>query len=239
MGAIGVFVCNILPYITVTVFLVGFIYRVLAWALTPTPTKIAVFPGQKTVGSAVTRVLLDVVFFRSLLRFRGNWPLWIGSWIFHVSFLLIIIRHLRYFLYPVPSWVMWLQALGIYAGIVIIIPLLYLLIRRLVFADLRFLTTIADYFVLLLLIGIAGTGILLKFFTRVYVFEVKELIWSLFAFNPIPPPDSFWFLTHFFLVQCLLIYFPFSKLMHSGGIFFSPTRTHYFETDSHTKEIEE
>ena len=29
---------------------------------------------------------------------------------------------------------------------------------------------------------------------------------------------------HLFLVCVLLIYFPFSKLMHMGGVFFSPTR---------------
>jgi nitrate reductase gamma subunit len=238
MGAIGIFVANILPYIAVTVFLVGFAYRIFSWALTPSPVRLAVFSGQKTTRSAVGRVLLDVVLFRSLLRFKGNYVLWIASWVFHLSLLVIIIRHLRYFLYPVPSWVMWLQGLGIYAGIIILVPLLYLLIRRLIFADLRFVTTVADYFVLLLLIGIVGTGIILKFFAKVYVLEVKELIWSLLVFDPIPPPDSFWFLLHFFLIQCLLIYFPFSKLMHAGGIFFSPTRTHYFETDHHTKEIE-
>ena len=32
------------------------------------------------------------------------------------------------------------------------------------------------------------------------------------------------FYTHLFLVSSLLIYFPFSKLMHMGGIFLSPTR---------------
>jgi nitrate reductase gamma subunit len=35
---------------------------------------------------------------------------------------------------------------------------------------------------------------------------------------------DFWFLLHFTLVLVLLVYFPFSKLMHAGGIFFSPTR---------------
>ena len=32
------------------------------------------------------------------------------------------------------------------------------------------------------------------------------------------------FYTHLFLVSVLLMYFPFSKLMHLGGIFMSPTR---------------
>jgi nitrate reductase gamma subunit len=37
------------------------------------------------------------------------------------------------------------------------------------------------------------------------------------------PTDGI-FIIHITLVFALLIYFPFSKLMHSGGIFFSPTR---------------
>jgi nitrate reductase gamma subunit len=32
------------------------------------------------------------------------------------------------------------------------------------------------------------------------------------------------FYVHLFLVSTLLAYFPFSKLMHMGGVFFSPTR---------------
>jgi nitrate reductase gamma subunit len=132
-----------------------------------------------------------------------------------------------------------LQTVGIYAGLLILVPLLYLLIRRIVFADLRFITTIADYLALLLIIAIACTGLILKFFSRVYIFDVKTMIMGLVTFQPVPPPDSFWFLTHFFLVQVLAIILPFSKIMHMGGIFFSPTRTHYFEKGSHVKEIEE
>ena len=32
------------------------------------------------------------------------------------------------------------------------------------------------------------------------------------------------FYVHLFLVSTLLVYFPFSKLMHLGGVFLSPTR---------------
>ncbi len=32
------------------------------------------------------------------------------------------------------------------------------------------------------------------------------------------------FFVHLFLVCCLAAYFPFSKLMHLGGVFLSPTR---------------
>ena len=32
------------------------------------------------------------------------------------------------------------------------------------------------------------------------------------------------FFIHLFLISTLLVYFPFSKLMHLGGVFLSPTR---------------
>jgi|Deesub1362A_J573_1020465.scaffolds.fasta_scaffold00131_26 nitrate reductase gamma subunit len=241
MGVIASFIGVYLPYITITIFTVGFIYRLAAWATIRSPVKIPVFPGQDSPGKSIARVLLDVALFRSLLRFPGNYILWAGSWIFHICFLLILLRHLRYFLYPVPSWVMAFQTVGIYAGLLILVPLLYLLLRRLVFADLRFISNFADYFALLLLISIASTGLILKFFSRVYVFDVKTMIMGLITLQPNPSviPDSFWFLTHFFLVQLLLMILPFSKIMHLGGVFFSPTRIHYFEKGSHSIEVEE
>jgi nitrate reductase gamma subunit len=42
--------------------------------------------------------------------------------------------------------------------------------------------------------------------------------------KPVAPPQHPLFLAHLILVCSLMIYFPFSKLMHAGGIFFSPTR---------------
>jgi nitrate reductase gamma subunit len=59
----------------------------------------------------------------------------------------------------------------------------------------------------------------------VQVVQVKELAMGLVTFNPtIPEGIGSLFFIHLFLVCCLLVYFPFSKLMHMGGIFLSPTR---------------
>ena len=50
---------------------------------------------------------LDVVFLGRV--FVVNPALWFGEWVFHASFLLVLLRHLRYFLDPVPAWV-WCDA---------------------------------------------------------------------------------------------------------------------------------
>jgi nitrate reductase gamma subunit len=84
-----------------------------------------------------------------------------------------------------------------------------------------------DYFPLFLLIGIAFTGILMRYFLRsgVDIVAIKQLALGLTTFKPVVPADiASIFYVHLFLVSCLLAYFPFSKLMHMGGVFLSPTR---------------
>ena len=48
---------------------------------------------------------------------------------------------------------------------------------------------------------------------------------SLVSFNPsIPTGIGVIFYIHLFLICTLFAYFPFSKLVHMGGVFMSPTR---------------
>lgn len=244
MGVLGNFVVNMLPYIAFTVFVVGVLYRIAVWWSRPSPVPIPVFPGQRSVGSAILRVLGDVIFFRTLLQFNGNRILWLGAWLFHISFGLILLRHLRYFLgeEAVPGWVASLQSIGIAAALIISVPLLYLLVRRLAHEDIKFISTPADYFVLLLILSVVLSGLYAKYFSTPFVVDVKYVMRSLMALKPVDLSTvtlNTAFLVHFFLVQVLVMYIPFSKVMHLGGIFFSPTRTHHFGGEAHTKEVEE
>ena len=60
---------------------------------------------------------------------------------------------------------------------------------------------------------------------RIDVEAVKEFGLGLATFSPrVPAGISPSFFVHLVLVCALAIYFPFSKLMHMGGIFLSPTR---------------
>ena len=89
----------------------------------------------------------------------------------------------------------------------------------------RYISLAADYFPLFLIAGIASTGVLMRYFTKVDLVGIKELSLGLVTFNPtVPDGVGYMFFIHLFLVCALLIYFPFSKLMHFGGIFMSPTR---------------
>jgi nitrate reductase gamma subunit len=212
----------VLAYAVAAIFVAGIATRVYVWAATPVPLKIPTTPAPKTYAGVVVRMISEVFVFNSL--FRSDKLLWVGAWAFHVSLVLIILRHLRYFLYPVPDWVMTMQSPGIWAGYLFLLPILYLLARRLTLRPVIYTSILADYFVLALLGGIAGTGVIMRYAARTSIVDVKAFILGLLTLDPVSPPTDSFFLVHIVLVCTLIAYFPFSKLMHAPGVFFSPTR---------------
>jgi nitrate reductase gamma subunit len=209
--------------------------------------------NPSTTSGVITRMALEVLLFRSLFRnlaaekynsekgvdavigYASSKWLWVFALMFHYSFLIIFLRHFRLFSQPVPAFVTQLE---FWDGLLQIgLPSLYitdlllvagvtlLLLRRLVIPQMRFLSLAADYFPLLLILSIAITGILMRYFTKTDITAVQELAVSFFALNPsVPEGLSTTFYIHLFLVSVLLMYFPFSKLMHMPGVFMSPTR---------------
>lgn len=208
--------------------------------------------NPSTVRGTWLRMASEVFLFRTLFRntqtkiyhqpgeeprvafFSQKW-LWLFAIIFHYSFLVIIIRHMRFFTDPVPFLVQatqWADSLmemfqpNFYmTDLFIVLGVGYLFIRRLTRAQMRYLSLAADFFPLFLILGIALSGIYMRYIERVDVASIKVMTMGLATFNPVIPEGiSLSFYVHLFLVSTLLIYFPFSKLMHMGGIFLSPTR---------------
>jgi nitrate reductase gamma subunit len=109
--------------------------------------------------------------------------------------------------------------------LLIVAALAYLLLRRITDMQIRYISLAADYFVLFLLLGLALSGITLRYFIKTDISGVKELAVSLATFSPeVPAGLHPIFFIHIFLLSVLVAYFPFSKLMHMGGVFLSPTR---------------
>ncbi|MEW5992978.1 MAG: sulfate reduction electron transfer complex DsrMKJOP subunit DsrM [Candidatus Zixiibacteriota bacterium] len=253
----------VIPYAAIVIFLLGIIYRVVRWARSPVPFRIPTTCGQQqslpwiksnnlesphNFWGVLGRMALEILFFRSLFRntkmelrsgprlvYGAEKLLWLGGLAFHWSFLIILIRHFKYFAEPVPWWVLGIQNLDgffqvglpiIYAtDAVILAALTYLFVRRVVSPQLRYISMAGDYFPLLLLLGIVVSGILMRYFIKVDITSVKELGVGLLSLNPtVPEGLSALFLLHLFLVSALLAYFPFSKLVHMAGVFLSPTR---------------
>lgn len=219
----------VLPYIVLIVFLGGMIHRMLVWAHIPVPFKLTVFPSPDTTGGAVADLAKEAIGFRSL--WRGKKGLWFMSWLFHISLAFIIIGHFfgigllgqQFTIFGVSTE----QSehlsvlMGTYAGVALVLGLLMLTIRRISSPTVRFISNFADYLVLLLLIGIAGSGMYMRWFAEIPYSVVQEYLVSLLTLHPIAPPNHPAFMFHFTLVELLLLYFPSSKLMHSCGIFFS------------------
>jgi nitrate reductase gamma subunit len=211
-----------LGYLAAFVFVGGLCLRVARYIKTPVPLKIVQTPGPKSAPGVLARIAGDVLIFPNL--FQADKLLWLGAWIFHACLFLILVRHTRYFLYPVPDLVIDWQTISVYAGFFFPIPALYLFWRRLASSRVLYISGLPDYITLILLTAIASTGMLVHYFARAYLVDVKAFTLGLVTFAPVPPPQHPIFIAHFLLVCALLLWFPFSKLMHAGGIFFSPTR---------------
>jgi nitrate reductase gamma subunit len=190
----------------------------------------------------------EVLTFRSLFRntklelrdgpkldyASAKW-LWLAALAFHWSFVIIFLRHLRFFTEPVPMFIHMAERRDGFLEVglpgilmtdgVILLAVTYLFFRRVVVPQVRYISLPADYFPLFLILGLAISGILMRYFIRVDIASVKQLTMGLASFSPkVPEGIGAIFFIHIFLLSVLFAYFPFSKLMHLAGVFLSPTR---------------
>ena len=212
----------VLFYIATAIFVAGLAYRIRLYARTPAPLKIPTTPAPLTKSGVVVRMAKEVVFFESL--FKANKWTWLFGWIFHAALLLVVLRHLRYFTEPVWFWVQWAQPFGLYAGFAMVAGLAGLWLRRFTVERVRYISAPSDHLMLLLLIGIGATGLLMKYVAHTDIISLKTFILGLLYFDWQPIPADPVLLVHLGLVLVLMIIFPFSKLLHAPGLFFSPGR---------------
>ena len=199
----------IVPYAALATFFVGVVVRVICWARSPVPFRIPTTGGQQkthpwikhsridnpaTTLGVVVRMAFEVLLFRSLFRntrmeFREGpkigyeWEkwLWVAALAFHYSFLVVVLRHLRFFTEPIPGFVKVLESLDgffqagiapiqglgvpgiLISGFVLLAALTFLFLRRLFIGQMRYLSLPADYFPLFLILAIATTGVLMRY----------------------------------------------------------------------------
>ena len=215
--------------------------------------------NPKNTFGVIVRMIFEVLCFRSLFRnvrleyrrienlpkLAYEWEkwLWMAAIAFHYSFLIIFLRHFRFFTEPVPGIIKIIEKLdgffqagvlpisglnipGVYVtDMLLLAAVTYLLIRRIYIPQVRYVSLPSDYFPLFLILGIGATGVLMRYFIRVDITKVKELVLSLFKFSPhVPEGIGVIFFIHLFFVCTLIAYIPFSKIVHMAGIFLSPTR---------------
>lgn len=253
----------IIPYAAFLTFIVGIIYRVVKWGRIPVPFRIPTTAGQEksfpwikenkidnpsTSLGVIVRMALEVLLFRSLFRntkaelrdgpkisYGSTKWLWLGGLAFHWTFLIILMRHFRLFLEPVPMPIEILESLdGFFqvaapvlyiTDIIFLGAVTFLFLRRVIIPHVRYISLAADYFPLFLIFAIGASGVLMRYFWKTDVVGIKELTMGLITFSPVVPQGiGIIFYIHLFLVSVLFAYLPMSKLMHMAGIFLSPTR---------------
>ena len=212
----------VLFYIATAVLVGGLAYRIYQFATTPAPLKIPTTPAPVTQSGVVLRMFREVVFFESL--FKGTKWTWIFSWAFHMGMFLVLARHLRYFTDPVWTPVALIQPFGIYAGFAMLAGLAGLWARRFLVDRVRYISAPSDHLMLVLLLAIAASGLTMTFVAHTDVVMVKQFFRGLMTFNWAPLPADFFVIVHLLLVALLMLIFPFSKLLHAPGVFFSPSR---------------
>ena len=218
-------------YIATAAMLLGLIYKIrLYWGI-PNPLVIPTTPAPTNRIGVVMRMFREVVYFESL--FKANKWIWLFGWIFHLALLLIVLRHLRYFTEPVWLWVVAIQWLGVYAGFAMLISLVGLWARRLLVDQVRYISAPSDHLILALLFGIIASGLLMKYIWHTDVVALKAFLLGLMYFDWQPLPADPPLLIHLLLVAGLMIVFPFSKLLHAPGLFFSPTRVQVDDPREH------
>lgn len=216
-----------LAYFATFAFVAGLIWKLFRYLRTPMPLPHALTPAPTTESGAVLRVLGDLTIFPNL--FKADKLLWAGAWIFHVALAAVLFRHIRYFTYPVPGLVLTLETVALFFGVLFGAAILFLFWRRLGLPRTLYISNVPDYFVLALLGLIAGSGLAVSYWLHVNIVDVKGFILGLMTFHPVEVPRHPLFLLHLFFVLLLMIYFPFSKLLHAGGIIFSPARHQPFQ----------
>ena len=213
---------TLLFYFATATLLAGLAYRIRLYAVTPAPLRIPTTPAPTTKPGVVRRMFFEVTLFNSL--FKSNKWIWLFGWIFHAALLFVLLRHLRYFTDPVWSWVNLIQPLGKYAAFAMVAGLAGLWARRLLVDRVRYISSPSDHLMLALLIGIGLTGLGMSYVVHTDIVAVKAFFLGLMYFDWQPMPSDPVLILHLLMVALLMIVFPFSKLLHAPGVFFSPTR---------------
>ena len=160
--------------------------------------------------------------------YRSDRTLWLAAWLMHFALALIVVGHLvgigflgRQFTWlgisPAASTLL-SHVLGTIAGLLLTAALLGLFFRRAIVAEVKTISDPVDYFDLLLLLAVAVTGLGMRLpAAAVDLVQVRAYVAGLLVFQPPPLPGGWMFVSHFTLVNLLLLHFPFSKLVHATG----------------------
>lgn len=179
-------------------------------------------PAPKSRFGVVLRLMRETFLFQSLFR-ASRWT-WVFSWLMHAALVLLLFKHAFYFFDTVPFWLGVLLSLGHYLFIAFLLGLCGLFLRRVLVDRIRYISSPSDYLMLILLAAIAISGYSMHLGEPINIGAVKQYTRGLIGLQYASFPYDLRLIVHLVLVAILLLIFPFSKLLHAPGLFFSPTR---------------
>ena len=161
-------------------------------------------------------VMKEMIFIRKLFISQRN--LWIPSFLFHGGIYVLMAWSICLFIpafWPLGWVVSVMSFVGSVGFAMATVGAAWLLILRLTREDLRVFTTPQDYFNLVLILVVLGTGIYCWTAGGYNVFEVARQCWT-FSLVKTTPILVF----HLIALSALMIYIPVSKMGHYAGKFF-------------------
>jgi len=210
-------------YAAFAVFLLGTTIRLVKLYLQPSPGTAPIYPNQRRgwLWAMHDTFLLPTVR-------KHNPGLWVLLMFFHVAFLLLIIGHLElikdFRVFQIVPHAVFLGR-GV-IGLILSIALLLFLFRRFASPN-RDLSVPEDYYLLILLFLVVCFGSQMDWarswfdYSEMAVSDYRTYLWSLLTLKPSLPTSvlfsghSFMFILHVFFANIFLMFFPFSKIMHS------------------------
>jgi len=186
-------------------FMVRFAWQSISWFRAS--GHAAAYPVflKKVPASVCISTVLDILLFRRI--FNSSKLLWAGSWIFHISFLFVALRHMRYFFPSLPDCLILLQPVGVAAGYLLPLSLLFLMVLRALQKKDRYASSY-NYIISGILFLISSSGVIMRIFFRPDLISVKKFALGIFGLSPQALPDSSLFLFHIALFLLLLPYLP-------------------------------
>jgi nitrate reductase gamma subunit len=171
--------------------------------------------GVGSMAGRIFRAGTDVLLLRTTF-FADRWA-WIFGAAFHFGLLLILIRHLRYFLDP--SWVgpLWQvvvleQPFGFYGGLLLPLGAGAWWIRQMMVSHGRILAGWPDHAVMALLVAIPLVGYA-NLLVHPDIIAMKAFMIGLITLHWQPLPADPIMLVHLWLVAALMVVLPFSRVL--------------------------
>jgi nitrate reductase gamma subunit len=200
-----------------SLFLIGIVIRIARIAAMPVHVRWELYPiPNGAIGK--TRVMLSEIF---LLKgvFEQNRPLWIWSWIFHISLYLLIgvacLSLVALISEPLRDFMTF--------GIAILAGFAYacgavgssgLILTRLISPRLRPFTSFGAFFNLALLLAIFLSGLATALLQPAAANVIVEQAESFLLFHP-PPPLHLFAAIHLVLIALVAAYFPWTQMAHA------------------------